>query len=282
MSVEIWEKFGSRDGQASLRDSASDLIYMVQGTADDAEAYAAVIAGTAGLKQDPLSPLLLVRQSIAVTQVGPTLWEATVHFGHPDRERSKEPEETGEEGDFSFDTTGGSQHITCSPHGGWQAYPKPGEAAPDFQGAIGVSGPPDNRQVEGVDVQVPSLKFTRTKYQSASLVTPAWVKQLSRVTGRKNAAPFWGFDAGEVLFRGATGSRRGRGDWAVNYHFDASQNIAGLQIGDIQGIAKLGWDYLWVYFEPVEDANAMALVQRPKAAYVHKVVQDGDFGQLGL
>lgn len=284
MSVEIWEKFESRDGEVRLKGSSSELGYIVQGTDSDLEVYQTVLAQVPGKKLDPLSQLLLIRRSIRIKPIGAELWDATVLFVHPDeKDESQEPSKTGEEGDFTFDTTGGTEHQTVSGHGQWRGYARPGEQYPNYEGAINVTGVVGQHDVEGVDHPSPSLRFTRTKYQPESLVTAAYVKTLARVTGRKNQAPFWSFQAGEVLFEGASGSRRGRGDWEVQYHFNASENITDLQIGLISGISKLGFEYLWVRYAAVEDAQALAIVQQPQAVYVHSdVVKDGDFGLLQL
>jgi len=113
-------------------------------------------------------------------------------------------------------------------------------------------------------------------------VTPAYKATLFALTGRVNDGTFKGFAAGECLFLGATGSKRGSGDWEITYRFAASPNATNLTLGDITGINKKGFEYLWVRYEDVEDTTAKALVKRATAVYVEKVYLDGDLDLLGI
>jgi len=81
---------------------------------------------------------------------------------------------------------------------------------------------------------------------------------------------------------GASGSKRGQEDWEITFRFAASPNVTGLVIGDIRGINKKGWEYLWVRYTDDEDAAAKTLVKRPIAAYVEQVYPYGDFSGLGI
>ena len=56
--------------------------------------------------------------------------------------------------------------------------------------------------------------------------------------------------------------------------------MTGLQVGDITGIDKKGWEYLWVRYADAEDQNV--LVKRPIAAYVEQVYESGNFALLGI
>jgi len=203
-------------------------------------------------------------------RIAENIWEGSVRYG------KLEPPKTGDSS-YQFDTGGGTQHITQS-LATVGRYAPPGKTAPDFQGAIGVTH--DN--VEGVDITVPVYNFSELHYIASSLVTGAYKATLFYLTGRVNNAPFRGFAAGEVLFLGASGSKRGQEDWEISFKFAASPNMTGLTIGDITGIAKKGWEYLWVRYADAEDAAAKALVKRPAAVYVEKVYLDGDFSLLGI
>ncbi len=87
---------------------------------------------------------------------------------------------------------------------------------------------------------------------------------------------------GEVLFLGASGSKRGSDDWEITFRFAASPNKTGLTVGDIVNINKKGWEYMWVRYADAEDAVAKAIVKKPVAVYVEKVYEDGDFSGLGI
>ncbi|MEO0513610.1 MAG: hypothetical protein AAF108_12090 [Planctomycetota bacterium] len=116
-------------------------------------------------------------------------------------------------------------------------------------------------------------------------MTNSYKGALFSLTGKVNSGGFRGFAAGEVLFLGATGARRGTGpddDWEITFRFAASPNVTGLSVGSINGIAKKGWEYLWVRYADQEDTSANTIVKRPVAAYVERVYDQGNFGGLGI
>jgi hypothetical protein len=185
----------------------------------------------------------------------------------------------------SFDTSGGMSHIT-------QAYSVGSDNTLDFEyrypptatnmsGAIGV----DDNGVQGVDVVVPALTWTETYDVKSTYVTSAYIRNVAALTGTVNNGSFRQFEAGEVLFLGASGSQEwdqeeGNGPWTLSFKFSANKNQTGITIGSIGGIEKKGWHYLWVRYEP--SVSGGSLLQKPKAVYVSKVYQDGNFGSLGI
>jgi hypothetical protein len=173
---------------------------------------------------------------------------------------------------YSFDTGGGNQKITQS----LETVGSYGDDPPDFQGAIGVN----NDSVEGTDITIPVYNFKETHYIPVALITAAYKATLFYLTGKVNAAPFKGFAPGEVLFMGASGSQRGQEDWEITFSFAASPNAVGLTMGDITGIDKKGWEYLWVRYQDAEDEDV--LVKQPAAVYVEQVYPYGDFSLLGI
>jgi hypothetical protein len=214
----------------------------------------------------------LVRQTPKIEPDGdsPDVWAASVQYG------PKKPPDTGDS-TYQFDTGGGSQHITQSLKT-LGKYAPPGKVAPDFKGAIGVTH--DN--VEGVDITVPVYNFSETHYIATELVTLAYKATLFSLTGKVNKHVFRGFAPGEVLFVGASGAKRGEKDWEITFRFAASPNVVGLTVGDIVGIAKPGWAYLWIRYADDEDNAAKVLVKKPIGAYVERVYEDGDFAGLGI
>ena len=138
--------------------------------------------------------------------------------------------------------------------------------------------------VEGVDLLVPSYNFGETHYIPQQSVTDAYKAKLFALTGRVNSAAFRGLARGECLFRGASGSQRSEEDWEITFNFSASPNVTGLTVGDITGINKLGWEYLWVRYVDKEQTvgNAKYIVRVPQFAYVEQVYYFGDFSQLGI
>ncbi len=268
MPVEVTEKFESRLVTTGTNPSV-ELRYTIRGTDDDVEARNALVANSPAL-YDPWGGglLFLPRDTVSVQPVGEMLWEGIVRYGTiPATNESV----------FAFDTGGGTQHITHSRQT-VASYAPPSQTAPDFKGAIGVTAD----SVEGVDITVPVYHFSETHYLDATLVTEPYKATLFALTGRVNSGAFKGLAAGECLFLGAAGTKRGQGDWEITFRFAASPNVTGLTIGDITGIAKKGWEYLWVRYADAEDAAAKALVKKPVAVYIEKVYADGDFSLLGI
>lgn len=272
MAIDVIERFDSRESTTG-KNATVDLRYIIMGTASDIDAKAA-LASTAPDYYDGL-----VRQSRHIAPIGdPTktlLWEGTARYGKND----PTPPDTGES-TFAFDTGGGTQHITQSLQT-VSKYAAPGMTAPDFGGAIGAT----QEAVEGVDITVPVYNFSETHYLSPSTVSTAYKLGLFGATGKVNNAPFRGFQAGEVLFVGASGTRRGTNsndDWEISFRFAASSNRTGIVVGDITGISKAGWEYMWVRYADTEDATAKALVKRPVAVYIEQVYEYANFSALGI
>ena len=181
-----------------------------------------------------------------------------------------------EEPSFSFDTGGGTKHITQS----LETVGRYPSDAPDYGGAIGVD---DDNNVNGCDIIMPVMTFTETHWFSNSKVSTSFKRELSELTGTVNSSTFKGYDAGEVLFQGATGSRRGKKSsdkWEITYRFAVSPNVRNLKVGDITVSAKDGWDYLWVKYHPTVDDSSGVLIKKPQYAYVEKVYERCNFSIL--
>lgn len=262
MSVTITEKFDSREITEGIESPSVDLIYIVEGTEDDAAVRLTVEATIPAFFDG------LAFQQYHIKHVGRGIWEVSARYG------KLEPKDTNQS-TFSFDTGGGTTHITQSLQTPGKHAP-PGKVAPDFKGAIGVT----TDSVEGTDITIPVYNFTETHYIPIANVTGAYKATLFALTGRVNDDTFKGFEAGEVLFMGASGALRREDDWEITFRFAASPNINGLAMGGIAGIDKKGWEYLWVRYADAEDQNV--LVKQPIAVYVEKVYEEGDFSQLAI
>ena len=269
----LTEKIDSREWTTGDKPTVT-MHYILDGTADD------LTAKTLLLNSTPTSYDGLVRDACTLEPIfvdtvsGVGKWDCSVRYIAPEYQ----PPETGDSS-FSFDTGGGTQHITqsLSTVGKYAAS----GTAPDFKGAIGVTH--DN--VEGVDITVPVYHFAETHYLADAVVTSTYKGTLFALTGKVNDAAFKGLTAGECLFLGASGSRRGSGeddDWEITFRFAASPNRTNISVGPITGISKKGWEYLWVRYADVEDAGSNTLVKQPMAAYVEQVYEYGNFATLGI
>ena len=267
MAVTVTELHESR----RTGTTSAELVYAVAGTASDTEAKTALESAA------PATWGGLTRTEAEVEPVridtgdaDSCLWRGTARYGQsPPTESST----------YSFDTTGGNQHVTNSlaTPGKYAPSADPNDP-PNFKGAVGVT----ENGVGGVDIVVPVFQFAETHYKPSAFVTVAYVQALRDLTGTVNDAAFKGFAAGEVLFLGATGNKRGAGDWAITFKFGVSPNRTNIEVGDITVASKKGWEYLWVFYRPKLDADAKIVVHRPVAAYVEKLYEEKDFSQLGI
>ena len=237
----------------------------------------------------PGADVQLYAESYSINYLGDDAWQVTIAYEKEgaDDDNQTEPLKRGR----SFDTSGGTQHITQSrPVGNGQSLDFEKRYPPNAlnqSGAIGVDGD----SVAGIDVVSPSLQWTETYDVPSPYVTSAYIKTVAAMTGTTNRAPFRTFAIGEVLFLGCNGSQewdenRGDGPWSLSYKFIASPNAGANQtlpamvVGQITGIEKLGHEYMWIKYEPVVSGNG--LLKLPKAVYVNKVYRDADFSLLGI
>lgn len=260
--------------------------YKVFGTTDDVELHDDAnsrISNSLRSWTYPGTNVILMAESYSVSYLGDDAWQVTINYEKNGADDDSQPNPLRRS--RSFDTSGGSQHKT-------QAYSVGSGTTLDFEyrypssatnmsGAIGV----DDNGVQGVDVVVPALTWTETYDVPSTYVTSYYIRNVARLTGKVNNFSFRGFEAGEVLFLGASGSQewdqeKGDGPWTLSFKFSASENQTGITIGSIGGIQKKGWHYLWVRYEPKVESNS--LLQQPKAVYVSKVYQDGNFSGLGI
>ncbi len=173
----------------------------------------------------------------------------------------------------SFNTTGATTHINQSlvTRG---VYPAPGKVAPNYRGAIGVS----DSGVAGVDITIPAFEFSvRKKFE---FVSTEYLLAMVAMTGRVNSQPWSIFAPGETLFLGGEGGEDEQNWVDVTYHFAARPNEIGLTIGNIAGVSKRGWDYLWV--KHGEEVIGDRVLQVPEAAYVEQVYPEANFAALGI
>src|SRR6218665_154221 len=177
---------------------------------------------------------------------------------------------------LKFSTKGRTQHITQSLETVGSYAPIPRVAA-DHKGAIGVT----KNGIEGVSTPVPGFSWSLTLRVDASLVTDSYVQDLENLTGSVNNATYRGRPAGSVRFAGADGQRQGD-EFEIQFDFESEQNVEDRTVGDITGIDKDGWDYLWVQYEEQEDNDSNSIASRPISAYGERVSPRADFALLGV
>jgi hypothetical protein len=266
--------------------------YKVFGTTDDVALHASINTTiSAGLRgwQYPGTSVQLLAESYSVSYLGDDAWQVQISYA---KDGADDDEQTDPlKRSRSFDTSGGTQHITQAKGGTvtvrgtttttTSTETKFPPTAPSMDSAIGVDGD----SVAGVDVVVPQLTWTETYDVPSNYVTNDYIKTVAALTGTVNKEGFRSFAAGEVLFLGASGSHewdeeKGDGPWSLSYKFVASPNVTDETIGPVTGITKRGHDYLWIRYEDSVTDNT--LLKKPKFVYVNKVYRDGNFAFLGL
>lgn len=276
MAITMRELHRSRTLEVQLRSGGLTLEFIVLGSIDEDDVYAYVRTNTPGYYGPVAGISRLQRQKIVVAPQGGGVWFATITYGTPESpEVPGAPTPTDPLGiDWSFDTTGQTQHVTQSKHT-TQKIKRGGGAADDLEGAIGVS----KDGVQGTDVVVPKLEFSISR--SYFFLTPEYLKKVSDLTGTVNDAEFFGFARGEVLFLGGSG-QGSTGDFPrLTFRFARSKNRENIYINDeIEIPEKKGWEYLWVAYE--DAVGASSVISRPRAAYVEEVYDLADFTQLGI
>ena len=276
MATRVEEAYSERDQTINAKGEVTEIEipYLVFEAADEDAALAA-----ARTKAASRTVSGMVLDEVEVTErVNKDTWKVKAIYKDEDSDDPDEPDEDEETTSFAFDTGGGTMHRNQS----LKTVSKVPNDAPDFNGAIEV----DNEgNVNGVDVTMPVLNFTETHTMNGSRVTTSYKKSVAALTGTVNGSSFRGFSAGEVLFLGASGTKRSKkpnAPWEITFRFAVSPNQSGLQVGKLKVSNKKGWDYLWVrYADKVAD-NKKNVIKEPVAAYVEQVYPDGDFGNLGL
>ena len=276
MATRVEEAYSERDQTINAKGEVTEIEipYLVFEAADEDAALAA-----ARTKAASRTVSGMVLDEVEVTErVNKDTWKVKAIYKDEDSDDPDEPDEDEETTSFAFDTGGGTMHRNQS----IKTVSKVPNDAPDFNGAIEV----DNEgNVNGVDVTMPVLNFTETHTMNGSRVTTSYKKTVAALTGTVNSSSFRGFSAGEVLFLGASGTKRSKkpnAPWEITFRFAVSPNQSSLQVGKLKVSNKKGWDYLWVRYADKVAENRKNVIKEPVAAYVEQVYPTGDFGNLGL
>ncbi len=270
--MELRELIDSREWSVGDGDTVI-LTFSIEGTADDAEAKE-FFETNAPPKHAGLDRQTYTMEPDGIDTIeGVGRWKCEATYA-----KNRVTIITGgSTANYSFDTGGGTQHITQA-RSTIDTYVPVGKTKPDFKGAINVT----KDSVNGVDITSPIYNFGETHYFSAVQITGSYKAMLFNLTGKVNADGFRGFMPGEVLFLGASGSQSGDDEWEITYRFAASQNRYNFNIGDILVPIKRGWDYMWVQYRDAVDANANKKVKVPAAVTINVVYEMAYLGALGI
>lgn len=262
------EKAVGQSGEHGLTTDYAEVHY----TGSDFDSYDDAVAAL-----ESTAPATLggrIRDAVRPEDLGGGLFEAVVRY--------KSDATGGGVGTsvFSFNTAGGTRHITKSRETITRVSAD-GSTAPDFKGAINVDG---DGNVGGADIVWPQYEFNETHYFANDDVDDSFKAIIFSLTGKTNSSLFKGLDEGECLFRGAQGSRRSGGDYEITFYWAGSPNET-ITFGDGDssvGVDVKGWELVWYRFENKDDTDANATVRRPTAMYVERVYDPGNFALLGV
>lgn len=269
-SLLYGDRWDSGAATWGAEDEDLELIYPVCYAADPDEALTFIATNVAPLAVTRPSGRTVVRQKLAVQPDDGGIYHVTASYG------LRKPREPGEF-DFTFSTTGGTAKRTQS-FRTVNKYAAPGQTAPDFKGAIGVT----SDGVEGCELQIGKLTWTETHDLPLAQCTFAYALTLKALTGKRNYQDFRGLPADSVIFRGADGGKQSEDTARLQFTFETDEHVTNLTLGPITGIAKKAWDYLWVRYMDEIDTTAKATTKRPLAAYVEEVTEAADFSLLGI
>ena len=263
MTIRIFER--SNTGNSSVNPPTAVLNYGLSGIEDE---YIANAYATSLVSDSIITPQGLIwLQDVSLDHEGFQLWGITANYASGSRKVGTWK--------FAFDTTGGTIHITSSKATSGK-FAKAGKTATDHKQTIGVTKDGDP---QGTDIVIPALKMNYSFRHPLGTIGEAKARYLASVTGTTNSVLWHGFQQGELLLLGATGSEGTDAETEVTYSMAASANITGLSIGAIANIAKKGHEYAWIQYEDVvvADAEGNKPATQPRYVYVERVYEEVDF-----
>lgn len=293
MSINVALSWDGIDASLENRDGSGiadqiSAVYIVSGTTDDMVALRAAFA-FAPEKRDNL-----VKSGASIQErATESFWKIRVDYASSSSVASTQSVSGGENFASSFSTSGGTQHVetslsTITQLWDSKLYPssplKP--YGRDYPGCI---EPDQDGNPRGIDIPTAMFKFNEVHYFKSSKVNTAFLKKLAYATGRIiNSKTFRGYEPGEVLFLGASGSQDGaieEGSWTVTYEFAVQPNQSNVVIEgaleDITVPTKYGWDYLWKYIESRANAEGKVF-KRTTGVFVERLFEPQNFSLLGI
>jgi hypothetical protein len=279
MTVQIKERITSRPLSIG-KSSKFERSFVITGTDDEQVAVAAVIATCAASIMH--AGRLFIRESASVDPIGDPL-ESKMWYGEASYGPPSSAEQTEEEARYTFNTVGGTERVkVAKEHIEDYNLEDPYEDAPNFEGAINVTGDGPDMRVDGVDIPSPVFEFTLTKAFPESFVDNTYKGKIFNLTGKVNSGWFMGLKRGECLFLGAATTTVRDGLHEISFRFAGSPNKTNITLGNNNNIEKEGWYYLWVRFGKKLDQAVQKLLEYPTSAHVERVFDYGDFEDLAI
>lgn len=187
---------------------------------------------------------------------------------------------------MSFDCGGGTKHLVYC--GGSQRTAYRSSDCKDPGNAIGWNGKSgDACEIAGVDIPTAQFRLTYTKVMTrAAAQDVSFMRACGSLVGKVNDATFKGWNAGEVMFLGASFSAptKGREKVVVTFNFSVQPNesnvsVAGHSVGNVDG-----YDYIWTIpkTKTVSSGGVVTPQLDVEGVFVAQVCERASFGALGL
>lgn len=242
--------------------------------ADESTAYDAVISGTnaPGWGGAPAAVNSWPLRGARVEPVnGFNQWRVRLRYEPIGaRGETPTPASTGS-GRTEFDAAGGTVNVTDAITE--TRYPP---SADTMNAQINVT----DEGAQGVDIEREGRRWVERHYYANASVTWGGLNAIADQLKTVNDAAFRGFAAGEVFFKAFRAAPRSDEDWEFVFEFEASPNLTNQTVAGITGVAKGGWDYLWIRYQRTDGDDSLAA--EPLAVYVNQVYPSSDFSALGI
>lgn len=282
MAIDVYELYNSRVLNLAFDSQSATLEFFAKGSFDEEDITDAFVAELPGIFHG------LLFKNMVVTPLGGGCWLCTTNYepitateidgqgGATTPDVPTVPGGTDPLGpEYSFDISTVTETVTQS-KATRSKTKRGGGVAADNKQAIGVTG---DGEVKGCERLSPHLEWSTTR--TLGFITLNYLNTLYQTVGRTNFAAFYGFDPGEVLLIGVSGQSSDVAKYKLTYKFACRPNEVNIDICDGLIVPeKKGWDYLWVSYKNVEDANK--LFMQPDAAYVELIYYAADYSLLGL
>jgi hypothetical protein len=183
---------------------------------------------------------------------------------------------------WGWDCTVETEHVTYALEH-IADYAKSGVTAKNYKGAIGANASGD---IEGVDKFFPKFEWWEKHTIAYRNAQAAWALSLVLASsgGLTNLYTFRNFPPNTVLFLGGTGERSNTRPslFEITVRFRGGVNRTNFSIGDITGVAKKAWEYVWVNSAAEVPTAAGGLVHVPTCAHTERLYDAIDYSALGI
>lgn len=245
--------------------------WFARGATTEAEAIAAVAAEAPSV----VDGLLLT--SVSADEVVKDGYRCTANYGMI---KPLPPPEVGQSS-FHFEVSTQSVRIVV-PLAPQTVYNRDGVAAPEDSDKWLIGAQGDGSAPEGCEVYEPAASFSESHILPATAIDATYTNAIMRTVGKLNNATFRGWDPGEVLCTGISGSKRGADDWEVTFRFSVKEHQTGLTVAGIEGINRNGWQFLWPRYSLQMDGNEKMLSNVVDHIVVADVFRSADFSALNI